>query len=197
MNYSQNLSRFFTVQLSMFVVVIFNSLYILSCLQVVVNNFFIFSLLSFFRGNSDILSRLSLFVNNFFLGNLFCRSSISLGFIRSELLCTSQLCYNTTQLEFCQSEITNQIIFRQFMLYSKIVISCFLFFTQYKKFISHSLRLNCIQCLPDICHPDQLHCILLPYRRKGYFWQNAYFKTEFGCLCHTLFCHAYTTHFPA
>ena len=42
LNYSQNLSRFFTVQLSMFVVVIFNSLYILSCLQVVVNNFFIF-----------------------------------------------------------------------------------------------------------------------------------------------------------
>jgi len=107
LNYSQNLSRFFTVQLSMFVVVISNSLYILSHLQVVVNNFFIFSLLSFFRGNSDILSRLSLFVNNFFLGNLFCRSSISLGFIRSELLCTSQLCYNTTQLEFCQSEITN------------------------------------------------------------------------------------------
>ena len=68
---------------------------------------FYFSLLSLFRGNSDILSRLSLFVNNFFLGNLFCRSSISLGFIRSELLCTSQLCYNTTQLEFCQSEITN------------------------------------------------------------------------------------------
>ena len=45
--------------------------------------------------------------NNFFLGNSFCRSSISLGFIRSELLCTSQLCYNTTRLEFCQSEITN------------------------------------------------------------------------------------------
>ena len=42
LNYSQNLSRFFTVQLSMFVVVIFNSLYILSCFQVVVNNFFIF-----------------------------------------------------------------------------------------------------------------------------------------------------------
>ena len=42
LNYSQNLSRFFTVQLSMFVVVIFNSLYILSYLQVVVNNFFIF-----------------------------------------------------------------------------------------------------------------------------------------------------------
>lgn len=42
MNYSQNLSRFFTVQLSMFVVVISNSLYILSYLQVVVNNFFIF-----------------------------------------------------------------------------------------------------------------------------------------------------------
>ena len=42
MNYSQNLSRFFTVQLSMFVVVISNSLYILSCLQVIVNNFFIF-----------------------------------------------------------------------------------------------------------------------------------------------------------
>ena len=39
---SQNLSRFFTVQLSMFVVVISNSLYILSYLQVVVNNFFIF-----------------------------------------------------------------------------------------------------------------------------------------------------------
>ena len=66
MNYSQNLSRFFTVQLSMFVVVISNSLYILSYLQVVVNNFFYFSLLSFFRGNSDILSCLSLFVNNFF-----------------------------------------------------------------------------------------------------------------------------------
>ena len=44
LNYSQNLSRFFTVQLSMFVVVIFNSLYILSCLQVVVNNFFLFFL---------------------------------------------------------------------------------------------------------------------------------------------------------
>ena len=44
MNYSQNLSRFFTVQLSMFVVVISNSLYILSYLQVVVNNFFIFFL---------------------------------------------------------------------------------------------------------------------------------------------------------
>ena len=42
LNYSQNLSRFFTVQLSMFVVVISNSLYILSYLQVVVNNFFIF-----------------------------------------------------------------------------------------------------------------------------------------------------------
>ena len=69
LNYSQNLSRFFTVQLSMFVVVIPNSLYILSHLQVVVNNFFIFSLLSFFRGNSDILSCLSLFVNNFL--NLF------------------------------------------------------------------------------------------------------------------------------
>ena len=66
LNYSQNLSRFFTVQLSMFVVVISNSLYILSYLQVVVNNFFYFSLLSFFRGNSDILSCLSLFVNNFF-----------------------------------------------------------------------------------------------------------------------------------
>ena len=42
LNYSQNLSRFFTVQLSMSIVVIFNSLYILSYLQVVVNNFFIF-----------------------------------------------------------------------------------------------------------------------------------------------------------
>ena len=42
LNYSQNLSRFFTVQLSMFVVVIFNSLYILSCFQVVVNNFLFF-----------------------------------------------------------------------------------------------------------------------------------------------------------
>ena len=42
LNYSQNLSRFFTVELSMFVVVISNSLYILSCLQVIVNNFFIF-----------------------------------------------------------------------------------------------------------------------------------------------------------
>jgi hypothetical protein len=66
LNYSQNLSRFFTVQLSMFVVVIFNGSYILSHLQVVVNNFFIFSLLLLFRGNSDILSHLSLFVNNFF-----------------------------------------------------------------------------------------------------------------------------------
>ena len=43
LNYSlMNLSRLFTVQLSMFVVVISNSLYILSYLQVVVNNFFIF-----------------------------------------------------------------------------------------------------------------------------------------------------------
>jgi len=46
LNYSQNLSRFFTVQLSMFVVVISNSLYILSYLQVVVNNFLFFFVIS-------------------------------------------------------------------------------------------------------------------------------------------------------
>ncbi len=107
LNYSQNLSRFFTVQLSMFVVVIFNSLYILSCLQVVVNSFFIFLCCRSFAATLISYHVCRFLSTTFFLGNLFCRSSISLGFIRSELLCTSQLCYNTTRLEFCQSEITN------------------------------------------------------------------------------------------
>ena len=176
----------------MFVVVIFNSLYILSCLQVVVNNFFIFSLLSFFRGNSDILSCLSLFVNNFF-------SAIYSVGAQYHLALSDQNC--SARVSFViippSSNFVNQKL--QIKLYSDNLccILKLLYHAFYFSFISHSLRLNCIQCLPDICHPDQLHCILLPYRRKGYFWQNAYFKTEFGCLCHTLFCHAYTTHFPA
>ena len=64
-----NLSRFFTVQLSMFLAVLFvNSSFILSDTQLFVNNFFLFIFRRFVQTQQrtfDMLPYLQLFVNNF------------------------------------------------------------------------------------------------------------------------------------
>ena len=100
-----NLSRLFTVQLSMFSVVFSNS-DMLSHLQVFVNNFFIF-LFQFFRtdvlsfcDSFDILSNLFRFVKNFF-HSLFRSDSV--------LFATARLFYQivsflSTTILFCLAE---------------------------------------------------------------------------------------------
>ena len=98
-----NLSRFFTVQLSMFLAVLFvNSSFILSDAQLFVNNFFLFIFRRFISNsatNFDILSYHYLFVNNFL-------SAFSSSELYNSMCLTNQPVHNSMPYHPCQHFFT-------------------------------------------------------------------------------------------